>query len=298
MESLFFNVAEHDFCINYEADIPLRKLLPSFAPFHVKDRTPEADLLFQINVSNQGEAEPESNSTHVGDFDAGGAKHIIYRRPQGGYYIKIHTPEGHPACTLTTSASFNNNTVFLHGTQENNAFGLNNATMICFAFSGAFRQTLLIHSSTIMIDENAYLFLGKSGTGKSTHSELWLKHIPGTELLNDDNPALRIDASGAVYVYGTPWSGKTPCYKNLRKNAIGFLKLEQYPENIIVKMPPILALAEILSSVSSMVWDKPTYNAICTTISTIVGKTVTYHLKNLPNQEAALMSYSHFTQQP
>ena len=37
------------------------------------------------------------------------------------------------------------------------------------------------------------LFQGKSGTGKSTHSGLWLKHIPGCELLNDDNPIVHFN---------------------------------------------------------------------------------------------------------
>ena len=57
------------------------------------------------------------------------------------------------------------------------------------------------------------MLLGKSGTGKSTHSRLWLKYIPDTKLLNDDNPAVRIMDNNTIMIYGTPWSGKTPCYK-------------------------------------------------------------------------------------
>ena len=55
--------------------------------------------------------------------------------------------------------------------------------------------------------------MGKSGTGKSTHSRLWLENVPGATLLNDDNPIVRLTLVGAI-VYGSPWSGKTPCYKN------------------------------------------------------------------------------------
>ena len=73
--------------------------------------------------------------------------------------------------------------------------------MIAFAFSGAQKDLLLIHASVTMKDGKGYLFLGKSGTGKSTHSQLWLKHIPGTELLNDDNPAVRL-INDEVIVYG------------------------------------------------------------------------------------------------
>ena len=34
-------------------------------------------------------------------------------------------------------------------------------------------DTLLFHGSTIAVDNQAYLFTAKSGTGKSTHTRLW-----------------------------------------------------------------------------------------------------------------------------
>ncbi|MBO6066250.1 MAG: transposase, partial [Lachnospiraceae bacterium] len=74
---------------------------------------------------------------------------------------------------------------------------------------------LLMHASVTMHAGKGYLFLGKSGTGKSTHSQLWINNIEGCELLNDDNPVLRVEDDGSVRVYGSPWSGKTPCYRNL-----------------------------------------------------------------------------------
>lgn len=75
------------------------------------------------------------------------------------------------------------------------------------------------------------MLLGKSGTGKSTHSRLWLKYIPDTKLLNDDNPAVRIMDNNTIMIYGTPWSGKTPCYKNVGVLLEGLVRLRQAPEN-------------------------------------------------------------------
>ena len=40
------------------------------------------------------------------------------------------------------------------------------------------------------------MFLGPSGTGKSTHARLWLQYIDSTELVNDDNPVVRIYQDG------------------------------------------------------------------------------------------------------
>ena len=54
-------------------------------------------------------------------------------------------------------------------------------------------QTVAIHSSCIVREGKAVLFLGESGTGKSTHTRLWREHIPGAVLLNDDSPMIRVE---------------------------------------------------------------------------------------------------------
>ncbi len=67
---------------------------------------------------------------------------------------------------------------------------------------------ILLHSSCIAVDGVAYAFSADSGTGKSTHTALWLKHFgERAHMVNDDKPALRI-IDGKVYACGTPWSGK------------------------------------------------------------------------------------------
>lgn len=66
----------------------------------------------------------------------------------------------------------------------------------------------LLHSSCIVVDGVAYAFSADSGTGKSTHTQLWLKRFGNRAyMLNDDKPALRI-IDGKPYACGTPWSGK------------------------------------------------------------------------------------------
>lgn len=71
------------------------------------------------------------------------------------------------------------------------------------AFNG-----ILLHSSCVVVDGYAYAFSADPGTGKSTHTGLWLKHFgEKAHILNDDKPAIRI-IDGKVYACGTPWSGK------------------------------------------------------------------------------------------
>ncbi len=77
-------------------------------------------------------------------------------------------------------------------------------------------DTLLIHGSVISVDNEAYMFLAPSGTGKSTHTRLWMKHFGNRSfMVNDDKPLIIINDDGA-FACGTPWSGK----HNLNTNTI------------------------------------------------------------------------------
>lgn len=67
---------------------------------------------------------------------------------------------------------------------------------------------ILLHSSCIVVDGVAYAFSADSGTGKSTHTQLWLKRFGSRAyMLNDDKPCIR-EIDGRIYACGTPWSGK------------------------------------------------------------------------------------------
>lgn len=68
-------------------------------------------------------------------------------------------------------------------------------------------DTILMHGSVVAIGDTAYMFTAPSGTGKTTHSRLWLENIPGAYILNGDKPLLRITDDGVI-VYGTPYMGK------------------------------------------------------------------------------------------
>lgn len=291
MNDLYFCVAEATFHVRFHDIADARPLLPSYAPFHIKEQ--DQPLMFEMNVA-AGLVTAEAEGEEVGNFDCGGCNHGIYRTEDGGYKMLISNVDGKLACALRTTADFTCCEASLHGDESIMSFGLNNALMIAFAFAGAKHNILLIHASVPMKDGKAYCFLGKSGTGKSTHSGLWLEHIDGTDLLNDDNPAIRV-IDGVVYVYGTPWSGKTPCYRNLRMLSGGFLRLEQAPENAIRKESKLQGFASIISSCSSMIWDKTSYHAICDTVSMVAERVPVFYLRNLPNREAALLSHSTMT---
>ena len=95
----------------------------------------------------------------------------------------------------------------------------------------------MLHSSAVVVDGRAYLFSAPSGTGKSTHTSLWLKVFgERAYILNDDKPALRFSESGEIIAYGTPWSGKSELNVNTGMPVQGICVLERAEENFIVPM--------------------------------------------------------------
>ncbi len=99
---------------------------------------------------------------------------------------------------------------------------------------------IMLHASCVEYEGKAYLFSARSGTGKSTHTHLWLKYLPGSRIINDDKPAIRC-IDGVYYAYGTPWSGKTDESVNLGVPIAGITFLSR-GENSIKRISPMKAL--------------------------------------------------------
>lgn len=174
----------------------------------------------------------------------------------------------------------------LYHTKSFLKFAVNNALMMIYTFSSSDKLTTLFHSSVVSYQGKAYMFLGKSGTGKSTHSQLWLKNIEGTELVNDDNPVVRI-IDGEARVYGSPWSGKTPCYRNVDYPIGGIVKLKQAPFNEIRRMKAIEAYVTLAMSISGMRWNTKMGDGLHQTENLLTANVPVWHLSCLPDQNAA-----------
>ena len=163
---------------------------------------------------------------------------------------------------------------------------LNSALMILFTLATAGKGTLLFHAAVVSQEGKGYLFLGTSGTGKSTHAQLWLKHIEGTDLVNDDNPVVR---DGIVY--GSPWSGKTPCYRNVSYPIGGIVMLSQAPYNKIRRLKGIEAYVAVVESVGSKVWDNRIAEGQHQTENDLASTIPMWHLECLPDEAAARLCH-------
>ena len=159
-----------------------------------------------------------------------------------------------------------------------------------FNIAAVARQAVAIHSSVISLNDGAVLFLGESGTGKSTHTRLWREHIPGAELLNDDSPIIRATDSEAL-VHGSPWSGKTPCYRNESCPIAAVVRLSQAPHNRIRRLRPIESIGALLPSAPpAFARDERLSDDTCGLLSRLIAQVPVYHLECLPDAAAAQLA--------
>lgn len=162
---------------------------------------------------------------------------------------------------------------------------------VAYGMATLHRGAVPVHSSVVICDGKAVLCLGESGTGKSTHTRLWQENIDGTRLLNDDSPIVRAEADG-VYAYGSPWSGKTPCFLQERYPVAAFLRIVQRPENTIKRLGTIEAFTALQPSCPPVLaHDEGYMDMIVDFISAVIGQVPVYRLGCLPDAAAAQLSH-------
>ncbi|MDY3030864.1 MAG: hypothetical protein SOS24_03760 [Clostridia bacterium] len=153
---------------------------------------------------------------------------------------------------------------------------------------------LLLHSSAVVYNGEGFLFSAPCGTGKSTHTQLWLKRFEGSYILNDDKPAIRITKNG-FYVYGTPFSGKTDLNVNAGVPLKGICILERGEKNRIEKVPPEEALFGILNQTARPVAEER-MDKLLTILDKLIKAVPVYRLHCNMELEAAEVSYRGMTE--
>ena len=277
MKELYYKVAEHVFVLKGDGQDELLRLLSQYEPFVIE---PTAEVTFSMEIVKdlpvtdiQEELrQEEEGQTIVAGHLAGGEAYFEFWLGKKQCSIMVADKDYREAKVCV---------------KQNWSFGVNNAMMVMYALATANSQTALFHSSVVSYQDKAYMFLGHSGTGKSTHSRQWLTAFEDAWLLNDDNPAVRLMENGEVWVYGTPWSGKTACYKNEKALVQALVQLAQAPENKIVRLRMTQAYPYVLSSVSGLKVQPQMMDRIFDSIAKLLEITPVYRLECLPEPSAA-----------
>ena len=152
-------------------------------------------------------------------------------------------------------------------------------------------QGCLLHASCVVIDDKAYLFSADSGTGKSTHTGLWLQHLADKNpyILNDDKPAIRVFDDG-VYAYGTPFSGKHDISENKKVKVQGICFLEQSKINFIQKLEPSEAIKLFLEQTTNYL-KKEDMEKLLDVLEVVIKNIPIYKLYCDISKEAVELSY-------
>lgn len=285
-----YTVAGHTFDIILPSGVFSRDFLSQYAPFEEAEsgRKPlfSLELVFCDDLESVSGTLKERYNDEPPFF-------WLYEK-EGEYRFGFSLSDKRTGCVVVPApGGLGRNVVYVPSgaSRAHSLFALNNAMMLLFTLCTTPLDTLMIHASVTCHKGRAFVFLGKSGTGKSTHSRLWLENIPDTFLLNDDNPAIRL-VDGVPVVFGTPWSGKTPCYKNDSRQMGAYVRLEQAPHNRISRLSPLQAYAALLPSCSCMRWDEGACSALHKTVEKVILAVPGFHLECLPDADAARLSCS------
>ena len=278
----YYLVADHLFSI--EAEPHIFDLMSNYAPFLISRPATRPLISFHINLSTFNSQLSTLNLFHTDMSDDDMPRIEIYKSDDKWLFGLSVTKNSPVVCHILCSQDWKEVTVYAD--QNNIRFAIDNATMLVYAFATSSLRTLLFHAAVIKRHEQAVLFLGRSGTGKSTHAQQWLKAFNDAELLNDDNPVVRI-IGDEVRVYGSPWSGKTPCYKNISAPVSALVQLAQSPVNKINQLRMTQAYPYILASVSGLKMIPQMMDNLYDSISSLLSLRPVYFLDCLPNPDAA-----------
>ena len=254
-------------------------LLPSFRPFRTGYG---AQPLLKVNadvIPEPGHLIPMEQSVN----DAGTVS--MYKTPSGEWWMRLkYTGIDHH---LLADADFTSALADIDFRDPDAGMVLSSMLRIAWSQAILAHGGISIHASAVAVDGRAFLFMGRSGTGKSTHARLWLRNAPGSWLLNDDNPAVRI-VDGAAYTYGTPWSGKTPVYLDRRIPLGGIARLEQSSCNSFSPKEGAEAFLTIYPGCSALHKDAVQDGRLCDILETLTGLIPVSVMKCRPDNEAAI----------
>ena len=151
----------------------------------------------------------------------------------------------------------------------------------------------VFHGAAIEYDGSAYLFTAPSGTGKTTHINLWHKYLGDkVDIINGDKPIISVDKISTVY--GTPWAGKEGYQRNASAPLKAICILKQGKENKITK----LEVAEAVNHLMRQVYLPSDPSALSKTLEllgTVIENTPVYILECDISKAAFETSFNQMT---
>lgn len=285
IKEYYYRIAGFTIMLCVPKALDIDRLLPSFRPFRCSEDCCDG-LLYHFVIGVPMLPSKEEYDLVEESFSDFGYVRLL--KMVGGYRVEIRFTADGALHYVHTDPYFTFATAVLDLDDPRVGEVLCSMLRIVFSQAVLYHGGISLHAAAVTLGGKAYLFMGKSGTGKSTHAALWLRCFPESGLLNDDNPTVRIE-DGRVAVYGTPWSGKTPCYKNACFTLGGIVRLVQAGVNRFIPHEGVDAFITVLPGCAVIHEDNGLHEELCTTLVTLTGAVPVGVLECRPDEEAALL---------
>lgn len=287
MNDYYFSVADFTFRVSVPESTGIDELLPSFVPFrHAEGGA--VDRLFDFKVMTASERAAVSGECIL-EESVNELGYVRLYSVDDGYYIEMSYTKDGAVHSMYVCSNFSNAEAYLCWDDPYMSHVCSSMLRIVYSQAILNFDAISVHASVVSCDDGiAYLFMGKSGTGKSTHAAMWTQTFSRCELLNDDNPTVRVK-DGEARVYGTPWSGKTPCYKNRNFPIGGIVRLAQARENRFVLLEDVDAFVALFPGCSLIRQDRRLCDALYDILARLSSMVVVGKLECLPDREAVLL---------
>ena len=149
---------------------------------------------------------------------------------------------------------------------------------------------MMLHASCVEKDGVAYLFSARSGTGKSTHTHLWLEVFEKSKIVNDDKPAL-LRENGQWFACGTPFSGKNDESTDGKFPLRALVFLRRGQENAVKKMEKSMAAPLILEQTINP-YDKEMAIEMLGLVDLLIREVPIFELHCNMEKDAAITAYT------
>lgn len=167
---------------------------------------------------------------------------------------------------------------------ERGFYGFHALTMVCPSSDGKTERTVLLSAP--------------SGTGKSTHGELWRTHL-GAQILNGDYAFLEANPQKAAqpdksvrefgtYFRGTPFCGSSSYAQSGKRRVDDIVFLRQAPHNSVKRLGGMVAYKNMLENAFVPFWDEHKAQFVLDSIAVTLDDVRIWQLDCTAEPEAAL----------
>lgn len=131
-----------------------------------------------------------------------------------------------------------------------------------------FYERFVFHGAAIEYKKRGYIFTAPSGTGKTTHINLWRKYLGDkVSVINGDKPIISV--ADTATVYGSAWAGKENLQSNISAPIKAICIIKQSKENKITRIDN----SEAINHLIRQIYLPTKSNALGTTL-TLLGRLI------------------------